>query len=812
MWSKILNTRLLVVMAVAVTLVVAIACAAEEAEAPVAPAAAATAVPAAAAAPVAPVAPAAPAAAPAAAAPAAAAAAAAPVAPAPAATAVSAAAAPTPTKRTEPLPRAEAEAVGAAVPATCYILGEEVTDCPLRSPHTWQAPTIPPGEYPSFYTLAGATPPKPTKFYESPMSYQLVKAGQLPPVEERLPEDFDVMVPVDEIGEYGGVYRQTGTQLYLGEWIAANWYDRDSNGVDWYPQVGKSVEISEDGRVYTLELRKGLKWSDGTPFTMEDIRFAWEDCNYNEDMNPLVPPSYRDPVTGEPVKFAVVDDLTWTMTFDTPVFNIFELRSGRGAWCGPNSFCFFVPPYMKQFHPKYADATELQKLIDDGEFDNWVQLFGDKTNQMANTEKPCVTAWCLSDVGDSYIINSRNHYYYMVDPEGNQLPYTDATTKLAMESRETAVFRAMNGENDGMTTPYNLQETPLYMANMEKGDYSIYHWPSTSGSDANISINQTYNEDPEIGRWLRTRDFRIALSLGMDRESINDALFLGVGTPQNMVPHPSTPYYPGPEWATLDVVYDLDRANSILDDLGLTERTSDGYRMRLDGAGPLTLHFDTGDCSHQIPGCDIVELLIGQWGKLGIKVTYMPSAFWGVDAQNDRAYLTIWETAYVANPWSVPNQVIAVAPGYNQGAIGLWFQTKGEQGMGPTGPDPAYLPLAPEGTYPADPTGHIKELQELWQEGRGYPMYSPERIAIGKRIMEINALEKWNLCTLGFTGVFRGVFLNRNNARNQPKTHIRDHNGFLSMTYYFEEGRDNINHSDNRSKLYTSWSFLSGER
>ena len=65
--------------------------------------------------------------------------------------------------------------------------------------------------------------------------------------------------------------------------------------------------------------------------------------------------------------------------------------------------------------------------------------------------------------------------------------------------------------------------------------------------------------------------------------------------------------------------------------------------------------------------------------------------------------------------------------------------------------------------------------------------------------------------TVAFTGSRRGIFLNRNNAKNQPRNHIRDHFGFYSEAYYFEDGMDNLHHPGNRSKRYKSWSFLGGE-
>ena len=123
--------------------------------------------------------------------------------------------------------------------------------------------------------------------------------------------------------------------------------------------------------------------------------------------------------------------------------------------------------------------------------------------------------------------------------------------------------------------------------------------------------------------------------------------------------------------------------------------------------------------------------------------------------------------------------------------------------------DPNWLPLAPEGTFPADPSGNMKRLMEVQQQGLAYTLLHPGRIEIGKELFRINTEELYTISTVGFTGSRRGVYLNRNNVRNQPRTHIRDQHGFVATaTYYFEEGMDNLHHPGNRSKRYKSWSFL----
>ena len=198
------------------------------------------------------------------------------------------------------------------------------------------------------------------------MSYQLVKAGSLDALDKRVPaaEHRIIVQGPSNIGEYGGSYHNINS-FYVGEWIHGQCAWRDANGVDWHPLVCKSYDLTEDGKTYQMKLRPGLRFSDGTPVTMESVRFAWEDFIMNKELNKTLSVEYRDPVTDNDVIFKIVDDWTFTLTFDTPVYNLFELRSDKSSWCAKGSTPFFCPDYLKQFHPKHADAASLQKAIED---------------------------------------------------------------------------------------------------------------------------------------------------------------------------------------------------------------------------------------------------------------------------------------------------------------------------------------------------------------------------------------------------------------------------------------------------------------
>ena len=632
--------------------------------------------------------------------------------------------------------------------------------------------------------------PRPTSFQEAPMLADLVRQGQLPSLMERLPVEEDIrVVNVPEIGEFGGTYRITSNGLGGHEANLEQWVKRDGDGIAWYDFVGYFT-LSDDGRTYTMRLRDGIKWSDGEPLTMEDIRFAWEDVNFNKELNPSLGGMYKDLVSGNEVEFNIIDDLHFSLTYDSPNYALMTNRADRrGHFCG---VCWFVADhYMSQFHPDYANAADLEKAIKDAGAENWRGLFSGKTNMHTNPEHPSIAPFQLDWWNDSRIHFVRNPYFFQVDPAGNQLPYVDAFTKLKVESRDVAVFRTMAGETDAYTRAFQLGDLPLLQANAENGGYQVFLWPSTGGNDIGLHMNMTYNVDPEIGKWIRTADFRKALSLGINREQINEVMFHGLGTIQAWIPHPETPYYPGAQWASVDISYDPVTANKILDDLGLTAKDSEGYRLRSDGTGPLELSIAFPNDE----SAKIAPMVQQMWRDIGVKLALDTTSVYYQIMRNDTGYMALHTdfSAYHADPWMIGwNRVTPVTTSAQiAAAIGLYFQTQGAEGMAP-GSNPDFLPAAPPNNYAADPSGNLMMLQDIYVKGRSLPRFSPERVELGKQIFQTNVEEKYTLGTIGFTATRRGVMVNRKNFRNVPELHIRDKYGFWTETYYFENGIGNF--------------------
>ena len=404
----------------------------------------------------------------------------------------------------------------------------------------------------------------------------------------------------------------------------------------------------------------------------------------------------------------------------------------------------------------------------------------------------------------------RNHYFIGVDPEGNQMPYIDGQILILTEDRTASVFRAMNGENDYYGGSMILSELPLYMANMEKGDYSVYIFRSPAGNDSATAVQNEFVQDPEMGQLLRTKDFRKALSIAADRNEMNQVVASGIGTPQQWIPHPITPYYPGKEYADLDAGYDLDGAKAIMEKLGYSDANGDGYLDRKDGSGPLSLHYVVS--STYFPHIDVLQ---NHWGRLGIKVDIEEGNSSSVRKADPELPFEHHISLYSMNQWTVQwTRAFAGTSGSPLGAaMGDYWASFGEKGMAPTGGDSLYMDaygnMAASGNYPADITGNIKRQQDIWRTGiQTGPVLHPERVEMGKEFWRIGAEEKYNIGYLAFMGIVRGMTKKRNNLRNVPKNHVALEAKGILGAYYFEDGLDNINNPGNRSQKYKSVHFL----
>ena len=185
-----------------------------------------------------------------------------------------------------------------------------------------------------------------TRFSQSPFLDDL----DLPPVAERLPDDPVVIQPYERIGKYGGKARIT----LWDSWQFFNWEHALTISADMrnvLPNLAESWSVSEDGRVTTVKLRAGVKWSDGAPLTADDFMFRLNHVWLDPEFSPV---TYRL-VRG--CEFVKIDDLTFQYVFPepNPMFVNFFAQYG--------SHVLDPMHFFKQYHPTYRDRAELDALV-----------------------------------------------------------------------------------------------------------------------------------------------------------------------------------------------------------------------------------------------------------------------------------------------------------------------------------------------------------------------------------------------------------------------------------------------------------------
>ncbi len=595
--------------------------------------------------------------------------------------------------------------------------------------------------------------PIPTTFSEAPELARRVAAGELPPVDNRLPKEPLIVPTIERIGQYGGTWRRA----FSGR-ADHNNFDRimhdhliyfDFDGYTLMPHIAKAWEVSEDGTTFTFHLRQGMKWSDGAPFTADDFVFAFEDVNLNENINPVVPAYYK--IDGQLCKVEKLDETTIRYTFDKPNFVFIEkvgglITGGQFSSLGIN--CLYAPRhYLKQFLPKYTPLSDLKKRVKINGDKSWVQLFKRMASPHENAELPVIGPWkMVTPITSEVYTLERNPYYFAVDPKGNQLPYIDRIASHLVEQIELLNARVIAGEVDMQHRHVLLDKVPVLMREADKGNYRVRFWPNLGGSESIIYFNQTWQGDPEIEKWLRNRDFRIALSLAIDRDEINESIFLGIGQPRAFVAVPNNPYYPGPEYENKYAVRDLEESNAILDRLGLDKKDSKGFRLRADGKGRVIISLSVlSQAMVNFEG--IAELLANHWKDVGIyvHVRVEERSYYGKRATTNEHQLSMWVSGGSENPWTYPDMTI---PGNSAFAplIGRWKLTKGREGVAPT--------------------GNLLRLLEIYEEGGKLP--KELRSELGKELWKIHVDNLYVIGTVGQSPAMNGVVVIKNNFRNVP--------------------------------------------
>jgi len=513
-----------------------------------------------------------------------------------------------------------------------------------------------------------------SKYKEAPMLAELVAAGKLPPVDERLPKNPKISNEMPssqlqvEVGTYGGTIRLVTS-------VAPDW-DADAFvmgnepiintpgilGEEVTPNVVEEFQ-TEDQMTFTFRLREGMKWSDGTPVTTEDVRFNFEDWMLNTEITPNLPTYFRaqNNTANNPLKLEVVDDFTFKLIFDKP-YGGFPLTIGIQGWRG---YTEILKPshFLKPFHVKYADPNELEQAIADAQVETWVQLITLKNaNNWDLTRKksigyPALYPWLITDVTQQSLLFSRNPYYFKIDSAGQQLPYIDKIASQMVSDIEMVGMKHISGEVDFARESAVLVKMPLYRENEATANIRAL-LARTHVTYTDVFLNMT-NANENWRQVVQNLKFRQALNLGIDRNEIVDAVYYGFAEPSTII----------------DSKFDPAAAQVLLDEIGMT-KGADGFRVGPDG-NTFEIPFECGaQSADQMP---VEELFTQFWGNLGIKTTLkrIDSNLWGQrNAANELFASSIWTHTplFYMNDW-----------GYgNWGRLWLsWWNTGGKEGEEP---------------------------------------------------------------------------------------------------------------------------------
>ena len=590
------------------------------------------------------------------------------------------------------------------------------------------------------------TTERPGIFLETPMFEAAVAAGKLPPVKKRLPEEPFLLKTGQQgfqPGKHGGslkllMGRKKDTrQLVVYGYARLVGYDKNFNFV---PDILKKFEVKH-GRIFTLHLRKGHRWSDGHPFTSEDFRYYFEDVATNKKIaNESLPQVML--VEGKPPLFEVLDKHTVRYTWHKP--NPFILPRLAGA---RPIYLYRPAHYLKKFHIKYTPLRALEVLVKKAKKRNWVALHYIVGQQYKNVnpELPSLQPWVLVTKPPAKRFNFlRNPYYHRVDMNGRQLPYIN-DVKVNVTSSKLIPIKAGAGETDLQSRGLNFTNYTLLKKSEKKFGYSTKLWRTAKGARWAIYPNLNFR-DMEWRKLFRNVNFRRALSIAIDRHEINQVFYYGLARETNNSVLRESPLF-DEKFANRWSQFDLNTANQMLDDLGLVKRNSKGFRLLPNGQPmELTVVFSTEEDEPS----DILELVSDTWRKIGIKVLSKPLHR---EVMRNRIFsgnvqMSIWSGLEngIPNASSSPAELAPTSQQQLQWPMwGQYLETGGKSGQ-------AIDMKVPQKLF---------ELKDAWREARS----EGDRIKIWHEMLDTYTS---NVFSIGIIASVPQVVLVNNSLQNVP--------------------------------------------
>jgi peptide/nickel transport system substrate-binding protein len=579
---------------------------------------------------------------------------------------------------------------------------------------------------------------------EAPMLTKLVSAGTLKPVAERMPVKEDIMVEkvTDEIGKYGGDWKMPWSgpndrwAVGMPTEEALFRFNKDGSAVE--PNVAKGFDVNKDSTEFTIYLRKGMKWSDGMPFTADDVLFYWEHMLTKETFGKKIYDAYYsvDPVTGEKAlaKVTKVDDYTFKVTHKYPSVMFLERVAIDNKW-------FFAPAhFQKTILPEFVGQEKALEIAKKWGFED-VKSFLVATGYYywINPQIPTLRAWVAkNDPNSDQFIMERNPYFWKVDSEGNQLPYMDRIVATKVQDPAQRLLGTLAGDYNLLN--FDFKDFTVLKENEKKAGFQVLSWTSPSWSSAGIQLNQT-TPDPNLRKLFQDIRFREALSVAVDRKEISEIVTNGLGAPvQASVPEGLVGFQKG--WSDQWSKYDVKRANQLLDELGLTKRDKNNFRLNADGSD-LTITDIEGSTS----SATFLELVKKYYQAVGIK---MDVKVVDQGTQQELKYSNkipaTTENISLVNVAFRPDTLVplrVLTPWF--GHYGLYTSSNGKEGV--------------------KPEGDVALILDYWNKIKS----STSKEEINKWGNEIIKLHQKNQWVIGYAGPTPTLVVASNKLGNVPK-------------------------------------------
>ena len=370
---------------------------------------------------------------------------------------------------------------------------------------------------------------------------------------------------------------------------------------DGTPAVAESYKISADERSITLVLRKGIRFSDGTPVTADDVLFTFNDLLFNPDVDSNKA-SWL--VAGQFPQVEALDEQTVRITTPVPFPSLLAMIAS-------------VP-----ILPKHLLADRVHKLNPDVPAGSFDRAWGVDTppDQIAGLGPFRLKSYTPGQ----QVVLERNPFYWKADPKGTQLPYLDGIILPIVSDDNVRLLRFINGQTD--IYPPRPEDLPVIQAKAGEG-FRVLVTPA-GVTDINVFAFNEDAADPNLRQLFRDVRFRRAMAYAADRESMIGTDLNGLGEPR-YGPGIDSTYWIGDQPGFPSFPFDLDRAGALLDEIGLKDTNGDGIRefpANFPNPGaPLQFDILTVQGSTVLGGDALIYS--DDLAKLGIKATVTPVSF-----------------------------------------------------------------------------------------------------------------------------------------------------------------------------------------